>query len=262
MDYNGGKVFFSRKIREHWLWRDATKFQWWVDLVMGANYKDTKSIARGKLFVLKRGQLEASTEFLAKRWGASRPTIIGFLRLLEEDDMIKRETLYGSKSIITICKYDSYQTQVDTSLDTSLDTKRINKEINNILNSSLRSEFLSEDGPKPKRTKEQTRQETIKRRDKFYQDLVPFVEKYGKELIRNFFDYWSEMNKSCSKMRFEQERTWEIERRLQTWERNDRKKIRNNENKSSQYGNYSIGCTYYGKSDEEYKQDIKENGWT
>ena len=35
---------------------------------------------------------------------------------------------------------------------------------------------------------------TLKRRDEFYNSLVPYVERYGKEMIRAFFDYWSELS--------------------------------------------------------------------
>ncbi|WP_444351139.1 hypothetical protein [Phocaeicola plebeius] len=36
-------------------------------------------------------------------------------------------------------------------------------------------------------------------------------------MIRAFFDYWSELNKSETKMRYELEKTWELPRRLATW---------------------------------------------
>ena len=58
---------------------------------------------------------------------------------------------------------------------------------------------------------------TLKRRDEFYNSLVPYVERYGKEMIRAFFDYWSELNKSETKMRFETNKTWEVAKRLATW---------------------------------------------
>lgn len=59
--------------------------------------------------------------------------------------------------------------------------------------------------------------ELKKRADKFYNVLVPYVETYGKEMIRQFYDYWTEPNKSRTKMRYELERTWDTKRRLNTW---------------------------------------------
>lgn len=58
---------------------------------------------------------------------------------------------------------------------------------------------------------------TLSRKESFYQSLVPFVGQYPKEMIRAFFDYWSELNKSETKMRYELEKTWELPRRLATW---------------------------------------------
>ncbi len=55
------------------------------------------------------------------------------------------------------------------------------------------------------------------RKAAFYDSLVPFVPVYGKELIRCFFEYWSEPNRSKTKMRCELERTWDLSRRLKTW---------------------------------------------
>lgn len=62
-----------------------------------------------------------------------------------------------------------------------------------------------------------------KRRQKFYDGLVPLVQQYGKQMVREFYNYWSELNKSRTKMRFEMERTWELGRRLATWAANEEK---------------------------------------
>jgi hypothetical protein len=51
----------------------------------------------------------------------------------------------------------------------------------------------------------------------FHDSLVPSVEIYGKEMIRKFYDYWTEPNKSHTKMRWELEKTWDVKRRLITW---------------------------------------------
>lgn len=69
---------------------------------------------------------------------------------------------------------------------------------------------------KPK-DKDAAKAATLSRKDSFYQSLVPFVGQYPKEMVRAFYDYWSELNKSGTKMRYELERTWELPRRLATW---------------------------------------------
>ena len=55
------------------------------------------------------------------------------------------------------------------------------------------------------------------RKLKFADTLKPFLEVYGKEMIRKFYDYWTEPNKSNTKFKMELEKTWSLERRLETW---------------------------------------------
>ena len=63
-----------------------------------------------------------------------------------------------------------------------------------------------------------TKQKKMKvRMEQFYNSLVPYLHMYSKEMIRGFFDYWSEPNKSQTMMRFEQERTWSLGMRLAYW---------------------------------------------
>jgi len=52
--------------------------------------------------------------------------------------------------------------------------------------------------------------------------LIPYKQKYSVDLLKNFFGYWTEPNKSQSKMRFELETTWSLERRLETWAKRDK----------------------------------------
>lgn len=53
----------------------------------------------------------------------------------------------------------------------------------------------------------------------FKEELIPFVEKYGKDMIFAFFDYWSEPNSTGTKMKRELQKTWNTAGRLRTWER-------------------------------------------
>lgn len=64
------------------------------------------------------------------------------------------------------------------------------------------------------------KEEKMKARMKeFYDSLVPHVATYGRTMVREFFDYWTEPNKSRSAMRFEGEKTWDLVRRLDYWQR-------------------------------------------
>jgi hypothetical protein len=58
------------------------------------------------------------------------------------------------------------------------------------------------------------------RKLKFADTLKPFLELYGKEMLNEFYAYWTEHNAKGKKMRFEMEKAWGIERRLATWNKN------------------------------------------
>jgi len=65
--------------------------------------------------------------------------------------------------------------------------------------------------------KDAARAATIIRREEFLNSLNEYREKYPSEMIDRFFDYWSEMNRSQTKMLFEMKETWELAGRLRTW---------------------------------------------
>ena len=85
-----GWIKISRRISDHWLWDDAERLQWWLDLLLMAAWQDTEAYDDTHHFTLRRGQLIASVSYLSNRWRRSAPTILKFLRLLEEDKMITR----------------------------------------------------------------------------------------------------------------------------------------------------------------------------
>lgn len=75
-----------------------------------------------------------------------------------------------------------------------------------------------------KESKENKLDLLIERQKEFYEELKPYVDKYGKDMVRAFYDYWSEQTKTGFKMRKETQKTWETPKRLGTWQRNDFKK--------------------------------------
>lgn len=61
------------------------------------------------------------------------------------------------------------------------------------------------------------------RKLKFSDTLKPFLQKYGKDMLNEFYKYWTETNRSGTKFRQEFQKTWSIERRLETWAKNEKK---------------------------------------
>lgn len=74
------------------------------------------------------------------------------------------------------------------------------------------------------------KEEIVDRKLKFSSTLKPFLGKYDKVFLNDFYKYWTEPNKSNSKFKQELEKTWDLERRLEMWARNDKNFNNKNQN--------------------------------
>lgn len=84
----------------------------WDWLVAYAAWRDTKTLIKGRVVTLRRGQLSFSVRFLAERWAWSKSAVDRFLSQLEAEAMIGTESGTG-QLVITICNYDRYQSGAD-----------------------------------------------------------------------------------------------------------------------------------------------------
>lgn len=117
-----GWIKIDTEIAKHWLWQDAERLKWWLDILFMAAWKDRKQLVGKQLVALRRGQFIASLSFLCKRWGRSRSMVEPFLNLLQEEEMISKEV--GSNiSIITVLNYDKYQAHNSTESDAEVSTE-------------------------------------------------------------------------------------------------------------------------------------------
>lgn len=66
------------------------------------------------------------------------------------------------------------------------------------------------------------RENTELRSTVFISEVWTYKENYPPEMLTKFCNYWTEKNKSGSKMRFELEKTFEISKRLATWNSRDK----------------------------------------
>lgn len=106
----------NRELFEHYLWceeREYSRFEAWLFLLKEARFEDTKVLDKGKLVIVKRGQIYASIRFLSTAFGWSTKKVGNYLQMLETDKMVKRETVKETgQSVLTICNYDKYNTVV------------------------------------------------------------------------------------------------------------------------------------------------------
>lgn len=103
-----GFISLSRGIREHWIWKKPEHLKWWIDLLLEANYKPKTVVIDGHFIECGRGECAISVLSWSKRWLVDRGKVRRFFELLEKDKMI---LVKGTEktTIVTICKYDSYQ---------------------------------------------------------------------------------------------------------------------------------------------------------
>ena len=78
---------------------------------------------------------------------------------------------------------------------------------------------------------EVNRRKLEERRQAFIKELSKYQGTYSNGMLNAFFAYWSEPNKSFTKMRYELERTWSLRLRLSNWY---------NRNKSGNYGRKQV----------------------
>lgn len=110
---------------------------------------------------------------------------------------------------------------------------------------------------KPKKKRTIVKVDMVKtideRKDTFYNNVmqndVECGGKYEKKMLESFFLYWSEINKSGTKMKFEMQKTWELSGRLARWNMN----------------NYDIKDNGYGRnyrSNEELDRQKRAEGYS
>jgi hypothetical protein len=80
------------------------------------------------------------------------------------------------------------------------------------------------------------------RKIKFYDAITEYVDEYPKQMLRDFFNYWSEHGENDKKLRFEKEKTFGIKQRLSTWySRNPKQYEQNETDHLVEYVNKQLG---------------------
>lgn len=227
-----GWIKLHRKILD-WEWfTSPSTLQLFIYLLLRANKEDKKW--RGIL--IKRGQLVTSVATISEETKLSTQQVRTSLNRLKSTNEITSKTT-NSFTLVTVCKYESYQLYEEVEQQTKqqalqqTNNKQItnkqqqlknNKNIRNNKKESIltnvRIDEKATDAPVVATT---TTDDMELRKEKFYQSLVPYVAKYGKDMVRAFYDYWTEKTYGGRKMRFEKQQAFEISKRLATWQKHD-----------------------------------------
>ena len=113
-----------------------------------------------------------------------------------------------------------YLKAVERRKEVTLDKNIINVDINDI-NADIN--WIDSYNSTQSKVKESKVNKIEERKEKFKQEIAQYKETYSSDTLKQFFLYWIEPNKSKTKMRFELEKTWDLNLRLQRWDKNNSK---------------------------------------
>lgn len=253
-----GYIKLYRKFFDNPLWvepREYSRAEAWLDLIQAAGIEERVIILDGRAIESRRGELAASRRFLENRWRWSASKVIRFLDMLKSQGMIETRKEHG-QTVIRLCNYDTYNPLVtDRHIGEKTSDEPQNEPRNDMTSSALCSSANQRrtanrtnrepDANHSRTKKKELKNERIKetttpdgvvakkdaaaaatndRKKVFHDSLVPYVATYGREMIRDFYAYWAELNRSGTKMRYELQPTWELGLRLSTWARREKEK--------------------------------------
>jgi hypothetical protein len=194
---NNGWVKNHRKILE-WEWyKTPNMYHVFSTLVLLANHEEKKWQGQ----IIKRGQLVTGRKSLSQITGISEQQIRTCIKRLKSTNHLTIKST-NQFSIITLKNYDKYQTtnqqpnQQLTNNQPTTNHKQEDKEIKNNLESD---------------------------QNLFREEVESFTDKYDLKMLTAFWAYWSEPNKTKTRMRKDLEKTWDTERRLLTWNNRQKK---------------------------------------
>ena len=182
-------------------------------MILEANHADGTVNIGMQLIECKRGQSIRSLQGWSKRWGVSKSTVRSFFDLLKNDSMLRTENITVTTRI-TILNYDDYQTlphATQTQRKRKPNATQTQADPNNNDNNDNNNIYIYAD------------EKLTSREDIFKKSIEPYLQKYGREMCNDFYMYWTEPNKSKTKLRFEMQKTWDVGRRLVTWSKNNQK---------------------------------------
>jgi len=220
-----GWIKLHRKSYDNFLYRTNkphTRREAWEDMLVFVNFEDSFWICGNESIECKKGQSLMSLEAWGRVFNWDKSRVKRFFQLLIENEMILQENLRKTTRI-TICNYDTYQGDQNAN-ETQKKRKRNAKETQTTpikeeeeVKKGISKELLQ-------KKKEAAIAATAQRKDLFFKSLIPFTGQYPKEMIRKFYDNWSELNPTGSKMKWEMQETWETSLRLARWSKNEKPK--------------------------------------
>ena len=216
LDNGIGFIKLFRKLQDHWLWEEKpfTKGQAWIDILMECNHKQQKVNIGNNLITCNIGESLNSLETWATRWGWNKSKVRRFLKLLKTDTMVDTKPTQQTTHLIVL----NYATYSDWRItdESQMNRKRNASETQVTPNNNVKN---------VKNVKNDKKEDIYTRIEKFKNEINKFVEintKY-KSVEQIFISHWIEKNKSGNKFRYEEQRYFDVGKRLGTFLKNNSK---------------------------------------
>ena len=196
--------------------RDIIDWEWYQSpqvsrlyfhLMLKANFKDKRWLGQ----LVKRGQLITSNKNLASELRLSVQSIRTALSKLNETGYITVGTT-NRFTIITVVNYDKFQSAK------GLVNKQKNNQTRNNQHSNNNQSTTTKEGNKEKKG---NKEKIVERKERFKKQVFEHTQ-YDLKILNGFYDYWSEFNSEKSKMRFEKDDFFNVQKRLEKWIENER----------------------------------------
>ena len=193
-----GFIKLKRNILE-WEWyQDANTTRLMIHLLLKSNFK-TKSWQGN---VIYPGELITSLENLSTELNLSIGMIRNALKKLKSGKYIATKTT-NKFTIIKVLKsvvYDNVNSQNSKQND-----------------SPTTNEQQSSNNQTTTTNKVKNVLEIIERKEIFKKQIFQFQNQFPKEKLESFFNYWSEECKQTGRLKFEDEKFWNLESRISNW---------------------------------------------
>ena len=206
-----GWIKIHRQLLE-WEWYDDINVKvLFFHLLLKANHKPKKY--KGKL--IEVGQHVTGLEVLCKETGLSIQKIRTAISKLKSTNEITIKT--SSKgTVIQIVNYTKYQ----------------------IVTNELTNQQQTSNKPATTNKNDKNVKNDIKeRKAEFKKLLAKHKDVYVLEMIKDFYEYWTEHSPNDKKLRFEKQTSFDVNRRLKTWLKNSKQTYTSKNYKPPTYGN-------------------------
>jgi hypothetical protein len=160
-----------------------------------------------------KGYCWANNEYFANLYDVSKTSISKWISSLIEQKHIASQLIYkeGTKEIL-----NRYLTIVLKPIE-----EKLNSPMQVILKGAIEEKLKDNTTVLNNTITNITINNIEERKLKFAETLKPYLSTYGKDMLNDFYIYWSEENKSNTKFKQETMKTWNTAGRLRTWNKNN-----------------------------------------